>query len=91
MGAADRAVDKVLHAGRRRGVGDRLALPHLAVVAGLPEVLHGEDAVGALERPVYGGAVVHVALRNLGALLGQGPRLRFVRVSGERAHPEASV
>jgi hypothetical protein len=63
MSAADRAVDVIL-----RRIGDRLALPDLAVVAGLPEDLHREDAVDSFERPVHGGAIFHLALHDLGAL-----------------------
>ncbi len=70
MSATDRAVDEVFHAGRLRGISNRLALLDLTVVADLPEVLYGEDAVGAFEHPIHGGAVFHIALHNLGALLG---------------------
>jgi hypothetical protein len=43
---------------------------HLAVVAGLPEVLHRENAVDAFdEHLVHSGTVFHITLDNLGALL----------------------
>jgi hypothetical protein len=70
VSTAHRAVDEVLHTGCLRRICDRLALLDLAIVAGLPEVLHGEDAVGSFERPIHGGAVFHVTLHNLGALIG---------------------
>ena len=62
MSTAHRAVDEVLHTGCLGRISDRLTLLDLAIVAGLPEVLHGEDAVGSFERPLHGGAVFHIAL-----------------------------
>src|SRR5215208_132440 len=90
VSAAHRAVDEVLHTGRLRCIGDRLALLYLTIVAGLPEVLHGEYAVGSFERSLHGGAVFHITLHNLGAPIGQGLRLRLLRVAGERTDPKAS-
>src|SRR5215203_7568384 len=70
VSTAHRAVDEVLHTGHLRRICDHLALLYLEIVAALPEVLHGEDAVGSFQRPLHGGAVLHIALHNLGALLG---------------------
>ena len=70
MGAADRTVDIVLHVGLLGRISNRLALLNLAIVTGLPEVLHGEDAVGAFEHPLHSRAVLHIALHNLCALVG---------------------
>ena len=70
MGAADRAVDTVLYTGLFDRISNRLALLNLTVVTGLPEVLHGEDAVGAFEHLLHGRAVLHIALHNLYALVG---------------------
>ena len=70
VSAAHGAVDEVINTSRPRRIGYRLALLHLAIVAGLPEVLHGENAVDAFdEHLIHSGAVFHISLHYLGALL----------------------
>jgi len=70
MGAANRTVDAVLHTGLLGRISNRLALLNLTIITGLPEVLHGEDAVGAFEHPLHSRAILHIALHNLCALVG---------------------
>ncbi len=81
MGATDRTVDAVLHTGLLGRISSRLALLNPTIVIGLPEVLHGEDAVGAIKHPLYSRAVLHIALHNLCALIGQGLCLELLRAA----------
>jgi hypothetical protein len=70
VSTADRAVEKLLYTSCSRHVSNRLALLNLAFVASLPEVLPRESAVGSFEHPVYGRALFHITLHDLGSLLG---------------------
>ena len=70
MGTANRTIDAVLHTGLLGRISNRLALLNLTIVTGLPEVLHGENAVGAIKHPLHSRAVLHIALDNLYALVG---------------------
>ena len=56
ISTADRTVNEMLHTGYLRRLSHYLALLDLSIIAGLPEVLHGEDPVGSFERLLHSGA-----------------------------------
>jgi hypothetical protein len=86
--APDRAIDVVLDARSLRRVRELRALPDLALVASLPEVLHRKDPVHTLQYPLDGGAVLEVSACDLGPQAGELSRLRLLRISGQRTDPE---
>ncbi len=76
---------------RRLGrVRELRSLADLTLGPRLPELLHREYPVHVLERLLDEGAVVEISLHDLGALLGQNPRLRLLGIPGGRAYREAS-
>ena len=88
---ADRRVDEVLHALFARGLGEALALLFFALDAGLPGVLHGERAPGAVERGDERRGVVQIAGDDLDALLGERAAGVAVGLAGHGAELEVAA
>ncbi len=92
-GAVDGGVHEVRDARPGGGLGDRLALADLALVAGGSGQRHGldaEDAVHAAHGRLQGALVVEVAADQDRTVLPQGAGRRAVRVADERADGPAA-
>ena len=89
--APHRRVDEVADAGSLGAVGEGRPLTHLSLRARLPEVLHGEDPVHALERGVQRGRVVEVPLDDLRTFRGELLGRRSLGMAGQGVHVPAAA
>ena len=91
FGAANRAVDEVLHAGGLGRIREALTMQDLALYADTrrPKYLNAINTVGAFQCSFQGRTVSQIPLDDARPLIGQDPRSRPVGVAGERSHRPA--